>query len=62
VLPDVFQTGTDLSRAPAQVSPKYLCEEKSVDVEKPESSWGTTGEQLLPNKTLPARTPAFHPP
>jgi hypothetical protein len=62
VLPDVFQTDTDLSRAPTQVSPKYLCEEKSVDVEKPESSWGTTGEQLLPNKTLPARTPGFHPP
>jgi hypothetical protein len=28
-------------------SHKHLCEEKSVDVEKPESSWGTTGEQLL---------------
>jgi hypothetical protein len=27
----------------------HLCEEKSVDVEKPESSWGTIGEQLLPN-------------
>ncbi len=45
-----------------QVSHKHLCEERSVDMEKPESGWGTTGEQLLPNKTLPARTPGFQPP
>ena len=41
---------------------KRPCEEKSVDVEKLESSWGTIGEQLLPNKTLLARIPGFHPP
>jgi len=40
---------------------KRICEEKSVDVETPESSWGTTGEQLLANKTLPARKPGFYP-
>src|ERR1700751_3143754 len=37
---------------------KRPCEEKSVDVEKPESSWETTGEQLLPNKMAFARTRA----
>ena len=44
------------------VSHKYLFEEKSVDVEKLESSWGTTGEQLLPNETVFARKRASRPP
>jgi len=38
---------------------KRPCEKKSVDCGKPENGWGTTGQQLLPNKTLLARTPAF---
>jgi len=47
----------------AQEKPlKHLCGEKSVDVEKPESSWGTTGEQLPPNKMAFARTRASRPP
>ena len=41
---------------------KRLCEEKSVVLEKPKSSWGTTGEQLFPNKTGFARTRASRPP
>jgi hypothetical protein len=31
-------------------------------VEKPESSWGTAGEQLLPNKADLARKWSFDPP
>jgi hypothetical protein len=45
-----------------QVSRKRPGEEKSVDVEKPESSWGTTGEQLFPNETVFARKRASRPP
>jgi hypothetical protein len=49
-------TEKTLSELPEKLN---VCVEKSVDVEKPESSWGTTGEQLLPNKTLLARKPGF---
>jgi hypothetical protein len=45
-----------------QVWHKHLCGEKSVDLEKPENSGGTTVEQLFPNKAILARILRRHPP